>query len=157
MYAKKATASLFDFLFNMAGDSIASGFSSIFGSSGSGSSGVGFKYDASQFASNLEFRASGGPVSGKSAYIVGEQGPELFVPNTNGQIIPNNRLGAGSGISIRINQQNEGTPKQVSDTSADFDGKNLIIRIVTQDIQNDGMISRTMSKTFGMRRAAGAM
>ena len=157
MYAKKATASLFDFLFNMAGDSIASGFSSIFGSSGSGSSGVGFKYDASQFASNLEFRASGGPVSGKSAYIVGEQGPELFVPNTNGQIIPNNRLGAGSGISIRINQQNEGTPKQVSDTSADFDGKNLIIKIVTQDIQNDGMISRTMSKTFGMRRAAGAM
>lgn len=157
MYAKKATASLFDFLFNMAGDSIASGFNSIFGSSGSGSSGVGFKYDASQFASNLEFRASGGPVSGKSAYIVGEQGPELFVPNTNGQIIPNNRLGAGSGISIRINQQNEGTPKQVSGTSADFDGKNLIIRIVTQDIQNDGMISRTMSKTFGMRRAAGAM
>lgn len=160
MYAKKATASLFDALFQLGGQTIASGLGSISGSSSSASSsssGVGFKYDANKFASGLQFRASGGPVSGKSAYIVGEQGPELFVPNTNGQIIPNNRLGAGSGISIRINQQNEGTPKQVSDTSADFDGKNLIIRIVTQDIQNDGMISRTMSKTFGMRRAAGAM
>lgn len=157
MYAKKATASLFDFLFNIAGDSIASGLGSISGSSSSGSSGVGFKYDANQFASGLQFRASGGPVSGKSAYIVGEQGPELFVPNTNGQIIPNNRLGAGGGINIQINQKNEGTPQQITDTSADFDGRNLIIKIVTQDIQNDGMISRTMSKTFGVRRAAGAM
>ncbi|MCZ4065727.1 phage tail length tape measure family protein [Oxalobacter aliiformigenes] len=157
MYAKRATASLFDALFELGGKSIASGLGSIFGSSSSGSSGVGFKYDANQFASGLEFRASGGPVSGRSAYIVGEQGPELFVPNTGGQIIPNNRLGAGGGISIQINQKNEGTPQQVTDTSADFDGKNLIIKIVTQDIQNDGMISRTMSKTFGMRRAAGAM
>lgn len=157
MYAKKATASLFDALFQLGGQTIASGLGSIFGSSSSGSSGVGFKYDANKFASGLQFRASGGPVSGKSAYIVGEQGPELFVPNTSGQIVPNNQLGTTGGFNIQISHKNEGTPQQVMDTSADFDGKNLIIKIVTQDIQNDGMISRTMSKTFGMRRAAGAM
>lgn len=160
MYAKQATASLFDFLFKLGGESLSSGLGSIFGSSSASSassSGVGFKYDASKFASGLELRASGGPVSGKSAYIVGEKGPELFVPNSSGTIIPNNRLGTAGGFNVQISHKNEGTPQQVMDTSADFDGKNLIIKIVTQDLQNDGMISRTMSKTFGMRRAAGAM
>ncbi len=34
-------------------------------------------------------RANGGPVRGGTSYIVGERGPELFVPNTSGLIIPN--------------------------------------------------------------------
>lgn len=157
MYAKKATASLFDALFQLGGQTIASGLGSIFSSGSTASTGAGFKYNSSNFASGLEFRASGGPVTGKASYIVGEQGPELFVPNTSGTIIPNNQLGTTGGFNIQISHRNEGTAQQVSDTSADFDGKNLIIKIVTQDIQNDGMISRTMSKTFGMRRAAGAM
>jgi phage-related minor tail protein len=33
-------------------------------------------------------KASGGPVSGGSAYTVGERGPETFVPAGNGYIIP---------------------------------------------------------------------
>lgn len=37
-----------------------------------------------------ELRASGGPVAAGAPYIVGEQGPELFVPQTRGEIIPNN-------------------------------------------------------------------
>lgn len=40
-----------------------------------------------------QFRAAGGPVIGGSPYIVGERGPELFVPSTSGVIIPNNQLG----------------------------------------------------------------
>lgn len=34
-------------------------------------------------------RAGGGPVSAGSAYLVGEEGPELFRPNQSGTIIPN--------------------------------------------------------------------
>jgi hypothetical protein len=34
-------------------------------------------------------RAEGGPVSAGAAYLVGEQGPELFVPKTAGTIAPN--------------------------------------------------------------------
>lgn len=41
-------------------------------------------------------RAAGGPVSANSMYVVGEEGPELFVPNQSGTIIPNGG-GAGSG------------------------------------------------------------
>ena len=46
------------------------------------------------------FKAHGGPVSGGTPYVVGEQGPEVFVPNSNGNIVPNG--GMGSNISVTI-------------------------------------------------------
>jgi hypothetical protein len=45
-------------------------------------------------------RALGGPVTAGSPYLVGERGPELFVPGSSGGIIPNNRMG---GASIVVN------------------------------------------------------
>ena len=47
-------------------------------------------------------KASGGPVTSGSSYIVGERGPELFTPNASGMITPNNRLGGG-GTTINVN------------------------------------------------------
>lgn len=38
-------------------------------------------------------RATGGPVSANTPYMVGERGPELFVPSTAGNIVNNNQLG----------------------------------------------------------------
>ena len=43
------------------------------------------------------FRAMGGPVSSGSPYVVGEKGPELFVPHASGTIVPNNKMGGASG------------------------------------------------------------
>jgi hypothetical protein len=37
----------------------------------------------------VEFRHAGGPVTAGSSYVVGERGPELFVPSQSGMIIPN--------------------------------------------------------------------
>jgi hypothetical protein len=44
-------------------------------------------------------RAVGGPVSAGAPYIVGEVGPELFVPGAGGMIVPNHRLGGGASTS----------------------------------------------------------
>lgn len=52
-------------------------------------------------AIGAEFRASGGPVSGGSPYVVGEAGAELFVPRESGTIIPNDQLG-GQTYNINI-------------------------------------------------------
>jgi hypothetical protein len=49
-----------------------------------------------KFFSGIAGRAVGGPVQAGTPYIVGESGHELFVPDQSGQIIPNNKLGAGS-------------------------------------------------------------
>jgi hypothetical protein len=45
-------------------------------------------------------RASGGSVNANQMYTVGEAGPELFIPNTNGTIIPNG--GGGSNIVFNL-------------------------------------------------------
>lgn len=43
------------------------------------------------------FRAGGGPVSAGSAYVVGENRPEIFVPSTSGRILPSTNLGGITG------------------------------------------------------------
>ena len=45
-------------------------------------------------------RAVGGPVTRGTPYIVGEVGPELFVPGQSGQIVPNNQLGGSKVINF---------------------------------------------------------
>jgi len=55
-------------------------FSGIFGGGGS----------KTAFSGGIKFLADGGPISGPA--IVGERGPELFIPKTAGAIIPNNQL-----------------------------------------------------------------
>jgi hypothetical protein len=47
-------------------------------------------------------RAAGGRVTGGMPYLVGEMGPELFMPGRGGNIVPNDRLGGG-GTNIVIN------------------------------------------------------
>jgi hypothetical protein len=56
------------------------------------------------FINKALFRADGGPVSSGSPYIVGERGPELFVPGASGSIVPNDamRSGGGGGPSVNI-------------------------------------------------------
>jgi hypothetical protein len=50
----------------------------------------------------LGFRANGGPVTGGGTYMVGERGPELFVPNTSGMIVPHEALqGGGGGVTVQ--------------------------------------------------------
>ena len=62
--------------------------------------------------------ATGGLTSENQPYIVGERGPELFVPSSNGRIIPNNKLG-GNGGNIYINVSGaidqEGTARRIVD------------------------------------------
>ena len=48
-------------------------------------------------------KASGGPVSAGRAYIVGEKGPELFVPGSSRGIDPHNQLAtAGAGTNVNV-------------------------------------------------------
>lgn len=47
--------------------------------------------------------AKGGPANAGQPYIIGEEGPEVFVPKTNGTVLPNSVLqggGAGQGMAI---------------------------------------------------------
>jgi hypothetical protein len=48
-------------------------------------------------------RALGGPVASGMPYLVGEVGPELFVPSNSGTIIPNDRIQLGGTTIINHN------------------------------------------------------
>jgi hypothetical protein len=62
------------------------------------------------------FRAEGGPVSTGRAYVVGERGPEMFVPKSAGTIIPN---GAASGrIELVVHAAEGVTIEQVGQIAA---------------------------------------
>jgi|GEM_PF-6600068 hypothetical protein len=80
---------------------LATGIGSIFGSLFGLQLGSGGNSAANSLATATgNKRASGGPVSGGSPYLVGEQGPELFIPGMSGSIIPHNTLAGGGGIVV---------------------------------------------------------
>jgi len=58
--------------------------------------------------SDYSARAVGGPISKNQPYLVGENGPELIIPNNSGRVIPNKNLesasqaGTQNNISINV-------------------------------------------------------
>lgn len=64
------------------------------------SSGTDMSGLVSGIGSAFAARASGGPVTSGTPYLVGEKGRELFVPESNGVVLPNHALG---GSSARVN------------------------------------------------------
>lgn len=67
---------------------------SILGGLGGGGGGAGFL--ASLFGGP---KAAGGPVEAGKAYVVGEKGPELFMPKSGGNIVPNHELGGSTNVT----------------------------------------------------------
>lgn len=47
-------------------------------------------------------RAGGGPVTANTPYLVGERGPEMFVPGSSGGIVPNHKMGGGQAVVVNI-------------------------------------------------------
>lgn len=60
----------------------------------------------------LPGRATGGPVAPGAAYLVGERGPELFVPTASGRIEPGGRAGPARDIRITVNVNGAGSDPQ---------------------------------------------
>jgi hypothetical protein len=60
------------------------------------------------------FRASGGPVSAGRAYVVGERGPELFVPRAAGVIQPS---AGGGGTVINVDARGAVSPSAVAEAT----------------------------------------
>lgn len=75
---------------------------SIFGGGFKGFSGAGpVSFPGGMNLGLAGFRANGGPVKGGSAYMVGERGPELFVPGRSGMVVANDQLG-GANVVVNV-------------------------------------------------------
>lgn len=69
----------------------------------------------------LAGRATGGPVGPGNAYLVGERGPEVFVPTSSGRVVPN---GGGGSRDVRVSIAVRGTGGE--------DGPRLLARSARQ-------------------------
>lgn len=61
--------------------------------------GAGTSFEA---MAGIGARAAGGPVMRNQPYLVGEKGPELFVPRSSGRITPNHQLALAGGGTLRL-------------------------------------------------------
>ncbi|HHE3587027.1 TPA: phage tail length tape measure family protein [Pasteurella multocida] len=81
-------------------------------------------------------RAMGGPVGGGRAYLVGEKGPEIFVPGASGQITSNENLnkalGGGSSKTVVINQTNNFGSEGANDQKL----AGMIAKLTKQQVYN---------------------
>lgn len=89
-------------------------FKAIFGAVASGvtaSAAPAGGYSAGVGADGLGWitpRAAGGPVSPGQPYVVGEKGPEYFVPSAAGTIVPMSQSGSG-GVTVNVDMSGGGS------------------------------------------------
>ena len=79
----------------------------------------------------LRFANGGRPPVGRAS-IVGERGPELFVPRTAGTIIPNNEIGVGATTNNMITVNVDATGSSVQGNGSEADQLGGLIASVVQ-------------------------
>ena len=77
------------------------------------------------------FMAKGGPVSSGQTYMVGERGPELFVPGRSGTIVANDKMGGGS-TNVVVNVDAKG-----SSVEGNEQGANQLGRVISAAVQSE--------------------
>ncbi len=94
-------------LAEIAASAVKADLGALFGGGSSGGNGGGLLSSLAGVASSLfggsPGRATGGPVTGGRPYMVGERGPELFVPTSAGSIQPASAGGERGPVNITVN------------------------------------------------------
>ena len=67
---------------------------------------------ADPLAGKFTARARGGPLRAGQLSLVGEKGPELFVPGQSGTVIPHHRIGGNTTVNYNINVRAVGDPAE---------------------------------------------
>ena len=103
---------------------------------------------AFKFTENLNptigFANGGNPPVGRAS-LVGERGPELFVPRTAGTIIPNNAIGGGVTNMVTVNVDASGTSVQGNGSEADQLGQligGIVQATLIEESRAGGLLNR---------------
>jgi len=89
--------------------------------------------------------ANGGRPPVNRPSIVGEKGPELFVPRSSGNIIPNNKLGGGGSTSVVVNVDASGSDVQGDEAAAKEIGTLISVAVQGELLKQQrpgGLLSR---------------
>ena len=108
-------------------------------------------------------RQMGGPVSAGTPYRVGEAGPEIFtdgsrnflIPGQNGQVIPNQEIGAGdgSGLTVNFNVVNNSSGAEFVAQGAQQNGTTLTVEGLVRDLSTgNGEVSGALNNAYNIER-----
>jgi len=89
---------------------------------------------------NYPGREKGGGVMSGQSYLVGEKGPEIFSPGSNGGITPNNALGGSEEVTINFNIN---TVDASSFDSLLSERRDTIVGVINQALNERGRRSLT--------------
>lgn len=102
------------------------------------------------------FRANGGPVEAGKAYVVGERGPELFVPKSGGQVIANGAVVASPAPKVSVQVVNNTGVQASPRVEQRSDGMiRVVLDRVAEDIRVGGDVAAALQGTYGLSRGAG--
>ena len=112
-------------------EKILGGFGENFGKSASGGKGKGIGGFLGSILGGL-FADGGRPPVGKAS-IVGERGPEIFVPSVSGTIIPNNQIGGGGGVTNMVTVNVDASGSEVQGNTAEANQLGQLIGVAIQE------------------------
>jgi tape measure domain-containing protein len=127
MSGKTAVERMSNALDNVAGQLMDAGINALISglTGGMGRSAGGF--DPWTGLRTLTGRAVGGPVSAGKPYMVGENGPELFIPSAAGKVASNQNMGGMGGAVFNIDARGAqaGVGEEIRRALADYDRQSL--------------------------------
>lgn len=104
-------------------------------------------------------KALGGRVQPGSYYNVGESGPERFVPDVSGTIVPNDKLGGGKsgGVKIVVNNYTDAKAEVTEKNEGGERTIEILIKRVKTDIATEvrdgrGDLTKSLESTYNLRR-----
>lgn len=103
------------------------------------------------------FKANGGPVDAGRAYTVGERGREMFIPNSNGQIVPIAPGNGGGGNTTQVSVHNyaggqvEATAERRSDGNIDILVREIEGRMAQRGYRGQGPFRGVLNTPGNMR------
>lgn len=101
-------------------------------------------------------RAKGGPVQADRAYLVGEEGPEIFQPGAKGNIVPNDALGGGGSaagpiaihLALHVNGSSAADLRKLAEDAA-----RVVVGTLTSSLERQlargPQVSFSGAKTYG--------
>ena len=100
---------------------------------GGGGSGGGSEAQMLFDIGKFLFMAEGGAINAGQPAVVGERGRELFIPSTNGTIVPNHDMGSANNITFNIQANDVRGIKELL-----IDNRATIINLVNQGANQKG-------------------
>lgn len=110
-----------------------------------GSEGAGRYVHPAVFADAPRLHTGG--LAGSEVPAILKRGEGVF---TEGQM---KALGMSRSQNIKVEVVNKGTPQQANNTDVRFDGKDMVVRIFTEDLSRNGPMARSIATNFTPRRS----